>query len=65
MQKNPAAFFLVPDRFKTHKMFIKALEVDPWQLNDIPGYLRTKKMYDKTLKNDPYTLQFVPDWFGA
>ena len=48
MHENPVAFFLVSDRFKSQKMCIKALEVDPWQLNDIPD-LKTTKMCDKTV----------------
>ena len=39
MRKNPAAFFLVPDRFKTQKLCIMAVNVDPWQLNDIPAQI--------------------------
>ena len=31
---------------------MKALEVDPWQLNNIPDYFKTQKM-----------CEFVPDWF--
>ena len=61
MRKNADAFFLAPDRFKTEKMCIKALKVDPWQLNDIPDYFKTQKLYDKTVKDDSYSLQFVPD----
>ena len=63
MYKNPAAFFLVPDHFKTQEMCIIALEVDPWQLNDIPDYLKTQKMCDNVVRRDPYSLQFVPDCF--
>ena len=63
MRKNPVEFFLVPDRFKTQKMCINALEVDPWHLNNIPDYFNTQKMCDKTVKDDSYFLQFVPDWF--
>ena len=44
-------------------MCIKALKVDPWQLNDIPDYFKTQKMCDKTVKDDLYSLHFVPDWF--
>ena len=29
MRENLAAFFLVPDRFKTQKMCNKAVEIDP------------------------------------
>ena len=53
----------VSDRFKTQKMFIKALKVDPWQLHDIPDQFKTQKICDKTVKDDLYSLQFVPDWF--
>ena len=60
---KPAVFFLVPDRFKTQELCIKALEVDPWQLNNIPDYLKTQKMCDKVVKDYPSSLQFVPDWF--
>ena len=42
-RNNPAIFSLVPDCFKIQELWIKALEMDPWQLNDIPDYLTTKK----------------------
>ena len=41
----------------------KALEVDLWQLNDIPDYFKTQKMCDKAVKDYPSSPQFVPDWF--
>ena len=44
-------------------MCIKALEVDPWSLYDIPDHFKTQKICDKALKDDPSSLQFVPDWF--
>ena len=63
MCKNPAVFFLVADRSKTQKMCIKALEVDPWQLKDVPDQYKTLEMCDDAVWGDPYSLQFVPDWF--
>ena len=63
VSNNPAAFFLVPDRFKTQDMCIKTLEVDPWSLYDIPDNLKRQEMYDKAIKDDPSSLQFVPDSF--
>ena len=63
MRENPAAFFLVPDRFKRQKMCIMALEVDLWQLNYILDYHKIQKMCDSVVRRDPYSLQFVPDWF--
>ena len=44
-------------------MYIKALEIDPWQLNDISDYFKAQQICDKTAKDDPYSLQCVPDWF--
>ena len=55
--------FFVPDCFKTQKLCIRALEVDPWALNDIPDYLKTQKMCDEMVRYDPSSLQLVPDWF--
>ena len=40
-----------------------AIEVDPWQLNDIPDYLKTQKMCDDVVRKETYSLQLVPDWF--
>ena len=59
MRKNPAAFFIVPDRFKTQKLCIMAVNVDLWQLNDIPDYLTTQKMCDDAVGDDPYSLHFL------
>ena len=38
MRVRPAAFFLIFDRFKTQEMCIIAVEVDPWQLDDVPDW---------------------------
>ena len=63
MRENPAAFFLVPDRFKTQKMCSEAVEVDRWQLYDVTDCLKTPKMCDNVVRRDPYSFQFVPHWF--
>ena len=63
MRVRPAAFFLVTDRFKTQEMCINAVEVDLWQLHDVPDHFKTQEMYDRVVRNDPFSLQFVPDWF--
>ena len=44
-------------------MCIKAVEVDPWQLDDVPNHLKTQRMCDKTVEEEPSCLQFVPDSF--
>ena len=64
-RNNPAAFFLIPNRFKTQEMCIKAVEIDPWQLGDVPNHFKTQDMCDDAVWGDPFSLQFVPDWFLA
>ena len=44
-------------------MCIKAAEVDPWQLDDVPDHFKTQDVFDKAVKNDPSSLQYVPDWY--
>ena len=63
MRENPAAFFLVPDGFKTQELCEIAIWFDPWSLYDIPDYLKTQKMCDNVVRGDPYSLQFVQDCF--
>ena len=46
-------------------MCIKALEVDPWQLYDIPDYLKTQNMCDDVVRRDSYSLMYVPDQFAT
>ena len=41
----------------------KTVEVDPWQLRDVPDYFKTQGMCDKAVGNYLFSLQFVPDWF--
>ena len=38
MRVRPVAFFLIPNRFKTQEMCIRAVKVDPWQLIDVPDW---------------------------
>ena len=63
MCARPAAFFLVPDRFKTQEICIKAAEADPWQLHSVLDDFKTQEMCDRVVRHDPLSLQFVPDWF--
>ena len=57
------AFHLIPDRFKTQEMCIKAVEVDPWHLYDVPDHFKTQEMCDKGARHHVFSLQFVPYWF--
>ena len=40
-----------------------AIDVDPWQLKNVPIHFKTQKMCDDVVQRDSYSLQFVPDWF--
>ena len=65
MRENPAAFFLVSGCFKTQEMCIKAVEVDSWQLDDVPNHFETQGVCDNAVWEGLFSLQFVPDWFVA
>ena len=41
----------------------QGLEVDPWQLNDVPDYFKALEMCDDAVWEDPYSFRFAPDWF--
>ena len=47
----------VPEHLKTQEMCNEAVEVDPWQLYNVPA------MCDKAVRDYLFSLQFVPDWF--
>ena len=63
MSENLLSFFLFPDCFKTEKLCIEVVEVDPWQLKDVSDHFKKQKMFDKAVKDDPSSLRFVPHWF--
>ena len=63
--RQPAVFFLVPERFKIQEMCIKAVEVDPWQLGDVPYHIKAQEMCDKAVWEDPSSLKYVPGWFAT
>ena len=63
MSISAAAFFLIPDCFRTQGMCIKAVEKDPWQLYYVPDHFKAKEMYDKSVKDYFFSLQYIPDWF--
>ena len=44
-------------------MCIEAVEVDPWQLDDIPNHLKTLEMCDAAVRKDSFSSVCVPDWF--
>ena len=41
----------------------KTVEVDPWQLKDVPNHFKTQEMCNKAVGYYLFSLQFVPDWF--
>ena len=62
MRINPAAFFLIPDPFKTQEKCIERVEADPWQLHHVPGYFKTQEISYKAVRDDLSFLENVPDW---
>ena len=63
MHVRSAIFFLIPDRFKTQEMCIRAVNVDPWHLHDAPNHFKTQEISDKAARDHLSYLRFVPDWF--
>ena len=41
----------------------KTVDVDSWQLKDIPNQFKTQKMCNKAVRYYSFQLQFVSDWF--
>ena len=58
-----AAFFLIPDRFITQEMCIKAVEVGPWLLEYVPDHFKTQEMCDTAVRDDFFSLWQLLDWF--
>ena len=44
-------------------MYIKGVQVDPFQMKDVPDHFKTQEMCNKAVVCSPYELRFVPDWF--
>ena len=63
MRTMPNAFHGIYDCFKTQKMCIKAVKVDPSFLQLVSDHFKTQETCDKAVKDDSSSLQFVPDWF--
>ena len=63
MRKNPAAFFLVPDRFKTQGMCDVVVCMEPLLLAYIANRFKARKMCDKAVRNDHFSVWLVQDWF--
>ena len=55
-------FVLIPNHFKTQKMYTKAVQEGPLELCYVPDQYKTEKMCDKTVRVDPSFLEYVPDW---
>ena len=58
MHIKPAAFFLIPGRFR---MCIEEVEEDPRDPGIVPDHFRTHKMCNKAVSKDHYSMQYVPD----
>ena len=40
-----------------------SVEVDQWQLGDVPDHLKTQEIHNKAVKDQLFSLRFVPGWF--
>ena len=47
----------MPDHLKTQGMCEKAVEEDPYQLDDFPDHLKTQEMCEKAVENESETLE--------
>ena len=56
-------FFLFLTVFLKKEMCIKAVEVDPWQLEVIPDHYKTQEACERAIEKDPYQLENIPDHF--
>ena len=53
MRENPAAFFLIPDQYKTQEICNKAVKVDPGQLYDVlDWFVVLQEMWYEDFDND-------------
>ena len=51
--------FLIPDCFKTQEMCIRALKVDPWQLNNVPNwFVVLQKMWYEDFNDSHYLIRW-------
>ena len=52
-------FFLIPDRFKTQEMCIRAVKVDPWLLYDVPDwFVVLQEMWCKDFDDSVYFIRW-------
>ena len=63
MHIMPDVFHHISDHFKTQEMCNKTVEVDTWELKDVPNHFKTQEMCNKAVGYYLFSLQFVPDWF--
>ena len=53
----------VPDCYKNHEMFNKAVYNYPRSLEFVPECFMTQKMCDKAVNTYASSIKFVPEWF--
>ena len=65
LKKNHVCLGDVPDRFKTLKMCLQALEIDPCCLHYVPDWYITKELYQKLIDKgkDVSEIEYIiEDW---
>ena len=41
----------------------KAVEKNPWELDDVPDHFKAQEMCNEAVRQEPWLLKFVPDRF--
>ena len=49
------------DFVSSQEMYNKAVEQDPWMIEDVPDKFLTQEMCDKAVEQDPEILEYIPD----
>ena len=51
-------FFLIPDRFKTQKMWIRAVKTGPWRLYGVPDwFVLLQEMWCEDFDDNDYLIR--------
>ena len=59
----PSIPSFIPDHLKTREMCEKAVEKNPWELDDVPDHFKAQEMCNEAVRREPWLLKFVPDRF--
>ena len=61
VRRKPCSLAIIPDHFKTPKLFDKAVEEDLYSLEFVHDHLKIEKMCEKAVEEDPFRMRDAPD----